>query len=101
MEQTRKRTVQDQIHAVQALLRAWDPIGVYSDPDDSDIPLDEYDSYAPVVLGKLQACSEVEVLTQHLNSLVTTRMGMGSDIEHCRVHARILVAWWNAHGDKP
>ena len=99
MEQSRKRIVRDQIQAVEGLLRAWDPIGVFSDPNDPDNPLDEYDSYAPVILGKLQAGKDVEALTQHLNELATTRMGMGTHIEHCRIHAQNLVGWWKAHGD--
>jgi hypothetical protein len=82
-----------QIRVVEQILRRWDPIGVIIDPTDPDNPLDEYDSYAPAVLGKLQAGAGIEELTQHLYGL-TTRMGLHGDESRDRLFAAELVSWW-------
>ena len=46
--ETRKRQATEQIRAVEAVLRRWDPIGV--EPGISG-PADEYDSYAPHIVS--------------------------------------------------
>ena len=100
-DRDQRRTVRDQIRVVEQILRRWDPIGVIVDPTDPDNPLDEYDSYAPVVLGKLQAGAGVEELTQHLYALTTERMGLHGDSNRDRLFAAELVSWWVNRGDGP
>ncbi len=83
-----------QIQVIQGILRRWDPVGVIVDPADSKGPIDEYDSYAPSILGKLQAGAGVEDLTRHLYGLTTTRMGLQGDMQRDRLIATELVSWW-------
>jgi hypothetical protein len=74
---------------------------VIVDPADPENPLDEYDSYAPVVLVKLQASAGVEELTQHLYSLTTERMGLHGDRDRDHVFAAELVTWWASREGRP
>ena len=76
------------------MLRHWDPIGVISEPDGTEGPLDEYDSYAPGVLKHLREGSDIETLAQHLNDLVTSRIGLERRLEDDREFAQRLISWW-------
>jgi hypothetical protein len=95
MDKDRRKAVRDQIRVVEQILRRWHPIGVIVDPTDPENPLDEYDSYAPGVLGKLESDASIEDLTQHLYSLTTTRMGIHGNMERDRLFATELKTWWD------
>ncbi len=92
-----KKIVFDQIRAVEKVLRIWDPIGVITDVNDPEAPLDEYDSYAPVILGKLRSGASVEVIAQHLHGLTTKQMGLRGNLDHDRKIANQLVTWWTTY----
>jgi len=89
-----KREVRDELSDVKHKLRSWDPIGVVVDPNDPDHSLDEYDSYAPQVLGLLWRGADVEALAQHLDNVAQSQMGLNLPIEFHRKFAEHLVAWW-------
>lgn len=62
-----RRAVQAEIHAVTTLLRTkWDPIG---DGQLNDLPDDEYESYAPAILGMLRRGDRDELIIDHLASV--------------------------------
>lgn len=98
MNKIRVVSVKVQLRAVARILRAWDPIGVIVDPDAPEGPLDEYDSYAPSILGKLQSGIDVNALAQNLNELATARMGLHGNIDRDRIYAEQLVTWWKGQG---
>jgi hypothetical protein len=80
------KAARQQIRVIEDILRRWDPIGA--------VPPDEYDSYAPGILGKLQAGAGIDELTRHLYSLTTTQMGLAGNIDRDRLFATELVSWW-------
>ena len=67
------------VDAVKALLREWDPIGVFPNWDGG--ARDEYDSYAPQVLSLLYAARTPEEIANHLEYLRTHDMGMPKNRE--------------------
>lgn len=74
-----KRAVSSAMKIVRAMLREWDPIGVYhASPQTSEDPWpdDEYDSYAPRVLGHLDDGSSAAVLGEYLHVVRTEMMGL-------------------------
>ena len=79
---------------VQAILRAWDPIGVFSLPDDRPWPSDEYDSYAPAVLSLLMRGATEEQVADHLEALRTESMGLQTHRGADEATAAELVRWW-------
>jgi hypothetical protein len=94
MDRGEGKAVREQIRVVEEILRRWDPIGVIPDRSDAGGPLDEYDSYAPGILGKLRAGASVDDLTRHLYGLATTQMGLPGNIERDRLFAAELFSWW-------
>lgn len=61
----------EKLRMVQVVLHwAWDPIGIRGDPDAAD----EYDSYAPQVLGMLENGVEDQVVADYLTGVVRNRM---------------------------
>ncbi|SRR6266545_3087949 len=79
---------------VQAMLRHWDPIGVFGFGGDQGAWRDEYDSYAPGVLSLLMSDGSVEELTAHLEGLRTGTMGLTAATERDREVAAQLIKWW-------
>ena len=69
-------------------------MGIIVNPTAPKGPIDEYDSYAPGILGKLQTGASVEDLTRHLYGLTTVQMGLKGNIERDRLFATELVSWW-------
>lgn len=96
MDAAQRREVRVELREVERELRSWDPIGVILGPDDPDSPLDEYNSYAPGVLGRLRQGADVDTMAQHLNHTANALMGLNRAIEHDREFARHLLAWWQA-----
>jgi hypothetical protein len=87
-----KKTAVAAIHAVEAMLRTWDPIGI---APGEFAPADEYDSYAPRIVSLLTAGASVEGLANHLERIRTGVMGLAPDRGRDLACAEELVAWWN------
>jgi hypothetical protein len=81
------KAARQQIRVIEEMLRRWNPIG-------APIPRDEYDGYAPGILGKLRAGADLDELTRHLHSLATTQMTLPGNIERDRRFASELLSWW-------
>jgi hypothetical protein len=80
---------------VLAVLRDWDPIGVISDSHQ-----DEYDGYAPELIGMLDAGASVQFIADWLISLGTEHMGLGDvDRQHTMSCAKALVEFWETAPD--
>ena len=75
MQRALKRQFRSDIEQVKAILRRWDPIGVFPYWPDSPTE-DEYDSYAPHILSLLYGLSDVVALADHLEKLRTVEMGL-------------------------
>jgi hypothetical protein len=81
------------IAVVEDSLRRWDPIGVM--PGQAG-PGDEYDSYAPQLLGMLQRGSQAADVQARLSQIRTVDMGLpGNSVADARIAAE-LVGWWLA-----
>lgn len=78
----RERRLMKEVRLV--LLNDWNPIGF-------TVPDDEYDSYAPRVLGLLLAGADRDRLTEHLYMLEMTEMGLPGDREKCSRAAEKLL----------
>ena len=64
------------LRATEALLREWDPIGVIHDLVADGLEPNEYDSYAPHILGMLHSGVSGQELTKHLADCRTLSMGL-------------------------
>jgi hypothetical protein len=68
-------TAKRMLNAVrQVLWETWDPIGVNDHADASD----EYDSYAPTIVGMLLQDCTAHDLERHLANLETESMGLAA-----------------------
>jgi hypothetical protein len=71
----KRQSVRADLECVKAILRQWDPIGVF--PDCGSCPArDEYDSYAPHLLSLICSGAADDVLAQELETIRTVRMGL-------------------------
>lgn len=96
-----KRETRGHIRAVEELLRKWDPIGVIPDLAEDGGPLDEYDSYAPFIVGMLHRGADLAELAAHLNYCRTSAMGLFPDREADMATANAIYQWWQAfHGSE-
>jgi hypothetical protein len=76
MDKNRRRALRSEIRAVASALRmVWDPIG---GGVDEGLPADEYNSYAPVIVGMLERGDSDRAIAEHLRELETERMGLGA-----------------------
>jgi hypothetical protein len=57
------------------LRRDWDPI---SGGADDGVPADEYDSYAPLIVGMIERGESDRALAEHLGRLEADVIGVGS-----------------------
>ena len=89
-----RKQAADHIEAVQSILRAWDPIGVY--PNIEGAPRDEYDSYAPRIVSLLHEGCTREKLAAHLQYIRVRWIGLPPSPEQDRQFADKLVSWWAA-----
>jgi hypothetical protein len=94
----RQAEARHDLEEVEAALRRWDPIGVLPGPGDDQGPMDEYDSYAPQVLGLLMRGSGVTEVEQHLVAIRTKTMGCPAHPPTDRSIAEQLVSWWRERG---
>ena len=90
------------MEVVKATLRRWDPIGVIPELIESGIPPNEYDGYAPHILGMLQRGCTAAELQAHLEFTREETMGMGRAFPDTTAAAKSvatdLVLWWQTHG---
>src|SRR5215208_327698 len=76
MDKSRRRTLREEIRAVAAVLRHdWDPI---SGGADGGVPADEYDSYAPVIVGMIERGESDRAIAAHLGRLEAEVIGVGT-----------------------
>ena len=69
-----RRSIASKIRTVSAALRAdWDPIGR---GQMEDLPADEYESYAPSVVGLIERGANDAELADHLASIESEQMGL-------------------------
>jgi hypothetical protein len=84
-----KNVAMRDIHAVEAVLRRWDPIGV--EPG-SMAPADEYDSYAPYLVSMVRNGCTLDEVTSRLEYLATETMGLGPSSPQSRERSRGFAA---------
>lgn len=89
-----KRRPGRQIAEVREFLRAWDPIGVIDDLIADGQPPNEYDDYAPHIVGMLQRGVTQEDLFVHLRYCRTGAMGLASNDAADTATAREIYSWW-------
>jgi hypothetical protein len=83
-----------EIRLVKEKLRQWDPIGVIPDLIADGLPPNEYDTYAPTIVGMLQRdCTPAE-LAHHLEYCRTLAMGLPANRAAGHEFAERLVAFW-------
>jgi len=78
---------------VLEMLRQWDPIGVVCEDNQ-----DEYDSYAPKIVGMLDARCDASTLANHLGQIRIEWMGLpdSESAKHRDIQiAQRLVDWWD------
>jgi len=85
------------IHAVEAVLRAWDPIGA---APGEFAPADEYDSYAPHIVSILAGGGSVEELANHLEHIRTVTIGLPADRDRDMDWAGKLIVWWKQQNER-
>jgi hypothetical protein len=83
-----KQQAMSKIHAVEEILRRWDPIGVC--PGDF-APADEYDDYAPHIVSLVAQGASIEQLTQHLENIRMLAIGVEIDRNHDRNIAKEII----------
>lgn len=71
-----KKDVASQIRTVEIILRKWDPIGI--SPGEF-APADEYDSYAPTIVGLIRRGCQADELAHHLRGIRTRTIGLEPD----------------------
>jgi hypothetical protein len=74
------------------LWAVWDPIG-------AGVPLDEYESYVPIVWKLLAERSDVDEIAERLDKIADERMGVAPG--RGRAAAERLSNWWYWRFDFP
>lgn len=72
----------------EVLYYVWDPIGVASSP-----ARDEYQGYLPKVFAMLQEGLDASSIAAYLDNVATESMGLGTNPEHSRRVAGLLLDW--------
>jgi hypothetical protein len=96
MTRSNRKKVAAELEDVRRILRRWDPIGVFPNPESPEGPIDEYDSYAPGILKQLQGGADVFKLSRHLSQLATGSMGLSDNPALHRRFAQELFKWWSS-----
>lgn len=95
-----RQQARQQIRAVEDFLREWDPIGVIPDLRADGLPPDEYDSYAPHVVGMLQRGVTAADLAKHLGYCRTSAMGLSPNDAADHGAASKILAWWQREQER-
>lgn len=72
----------------EILWRDWDPIGLNND-DNS--PRDEYYGYIPEIFKLKMENADIETIALKLDFYSVNRMGLASNLSHCKVVARKII----------
>jgi hypothetical protein len=75
MPRANRKEIDLDIASVEAVLREWDPIGVFPNWESSPAA-DEYDSYAPQLLSMLYGNHSLSDIADRLELLRTKTMGL-------------------------
>ena len=82
---------QEQIHIYKAIDEIlwfdWDPIGV----NDTEEARDEYQGYIPQIFNLKVNGDDEETIAQKLNEIITKRMGLVSNLHHCKLVAKKII----------
>ena len=78
------------------LLNEWDPINVVEDLKEEGLPLDEYSSYAPGILGLLQKNADEDAIADELARIITDRMELKATRETESFRARKICEWYRS-----
>ncbi len=89
-----KHEAMTEIGAVREILRRWDPIGVIPGLLENELPPDEYDDYAPYIVGMLRRGAGLGDLASHLSHCRTDAMGLPPDSAADQQTAGMLLVWW-------
>lgn len=79
--------------ALSQLLDAWDPIGVYLDPEYPAYP-GEYERLMPAILNKLDAGADQAEIAAYLAWDAKTMMSLDGFVE-TEPAAKSIALWWN------
>jgi hypothetical protein len=94
-----RQVIRQKIQLIKAVLREWDPIGVYEpalSPDEDDPwPDDEYNSYAPRVHALLDSGATSKEVCAWLSEVRTSSMALPKNDEADMRIAEKLVAWFS------
>jgi hypothetical protein len=86
----RSKIAKSQIHAIEEVLRRWDPIGVIADLVSDGLLPNEYDDYAPHIVGMLARGASVEEIARHLSYCRTGAMGLSANATEDRLYAQAI-----------
>lgn len=87
-----------EIEAVRAVLRSWDPIGVFDSDADGPAPRDEYDSYAWQIYALLLRRAALPELIETLARIERENLGLRGDPNRQRQIATLLLDLWGVIG---
>ena len=79
--------IEDYKEIDKILWQKWDPIGI----NDCDEARDEYYSYLPGIFKLKAEQADQETLAQYLFKLETENMGLGGNLENCRLVAELIL----------
>ena len=87
--------IKSRVTTVEDALRHWDPIGVIDLRLEDGLPPNEYDSYAPEILSRLEAGADGKQIAQQLANIRSSQIGLGNNMpsEQEQELGEKLVAW--------
>jgi hypothetical protein len=88
------KIARSQIQAIEEVLRRWDPIGVIADLVADGLLPNEYDDYAPHIVGMLSRGASAEELARHLSYCRTGAMGLRANVAEDRKYAQEIYERW-------
>ncbi|MBN2447796.1 MAG: hypothetical protein JXO22_13780 [Phycisphaerae bacterium] len=83
-----KRRYREGHGLVLAALRRWDPLGLVDESPD------EYDGYAPAIVGLLDRGATTDDIARYLNDVIRARMGLPPNPAQDHKVAEELVNLW-------
>ena len=90
-----RKHVEARLEVVRRALRRWDPIGVIEDLEETGLPPNEYDSYAPHLLTIVESGADAHDISLHLVSIRVDFMSLGErrPTEHEQEIGEKLSRW--------
>jgi len=84
------------IEYIQAILRTWDPIGLFSAQAEERGPVNEYDSYAPQLVTLLRSGATAAKIQERLSEIRTKNMGLPESLKKDKLISEQLISWWES-----